>query len=62
MFACSLPSAVNLCGKMHGYSELQYEIWADIVNINEDAAQSQRERCRIVDPESQVSAVPGPKM
>lgn len=62
MFARSLPSAVTLSNKMLGYNELQYEIWADIMNINVDAAQRQRERSRIVEPESQVSAVPGPKM
>lgn len=40
---CSLFSAVTLCNKVLGNNELQYEIWADIVHINVDAAQSQRE-------------------
>ncbi len=61
MFARSLPSAVTLSNKMLECNELQYEIWADIMNINVDAAQSQREWRGIVEPESLVSAVPGTK-
>lgn len=52
------PSAVTLTNKTLGHNELQYEIWEDIMNINVDAAQSQRERSVIVETESLVSAVP----
>lgn len=41
MFA--LPSAVTLSNNMVGCNELQYEIWDDLMNINLDAAHSQRE-------------------
>lgn len=61
MFAHSLPSAVTLSNKMLGCNELQYETWADFMNINVDAAQSQREWSWIVEPESFVSAIPGTK-
>lgn len=61
MFARSLSSGVTLSNKMLGCNELQYEIWADIMNINADAAQSKREWGGIVEPESLVSAVPGTK-
>lgn len=56
MIAYSLPSAVTLSNKMLGYNELQYEIWADIMNINADAAQSQKEGSEIVELESSLSA------
>lgn len=43
------PSAVTLSNKMLGYNELQYEIWADIMNINVDAAQSRKKQSEIVE-------------
>lgn len=55
-----LPS-VTLSNKTPGCNDLRYEIWADIMNINVDAAQSQREWRGIVEPESHICAVPGTK-
>ena len=61
MFARCLPSAVTLSKKMLGCNELQYEIRADIMNINVDAARSQREWDETVELERRVSAVPRTK-
>lgn len=41
---------------MLGYNELQYEIWADIMNINVDAAQSHKKQSEIVELERLLSA------
>lgn len=43
MFAPSPPAAVTLSNKAPEHNELQYEIWADIMNINVAAALRARE-------------------